>query len=177
MRKYARAHLGIVCVTIATEIETLFTRREVGDAGKARDHSRRLEYPSLQHLLKIIKKIENSPVTSSNVSRAAKIWDPEIAYLKGTTRNVKTDPITVEHIPRPIGRAVLAIHVDLMHVKGEALLVSKTTLLGLRVAHHLGHGHGARTTSNIATRLKHQVSSYTSAGFRLVLCLPTVKAG
>ena len=37
MRKYARAHIAIVCVTTATEIETFFTRREVGDTRKARD--------------------------------------------------------------------------------------------------------------------------------------------
>ena len=45
--------------------------------------------------------------------------------------------------------------------------MSKTTPLRLRMTHHLGHGHGARTTSNIVLHQEHQLSSYTSAGFQI----------
>jgi hypothetical protein len=38
----------------------------------------------------MVKRMENSPVTIHDVYRAAKNWGPEVAYLKGTTRNVKT---------------------------------------------------------------------------------------
>ena len=154
MRKYCRGRFGIVCVTTVAENEALFTKREVGDARKARDLCRRLHYPSLQHFIKIVKKMENCLITISDVYRTAKIWGPEIAYLKGTTRNVKTDSIPVEHLPRPLGKALLTIHVDLMYVESDGFLYSKTTPLGLRMASHLGTGKGARTTKNIAPRLE-----------------------
>ena len=96
-----------VCVNTVDQNEELFTKREVGDARRARDLSRRMGYPSLQHLIKMVKRMENSPVTIHDVYRAAKIWGPEVAYIKGTTRNVKTPHIPVEHIPRPLGRAIM----------------------------------------------------------------------
>jgi len=59
LRQHSHGRFGVVCVTTVTENEALFTKREVGDARKARDLSRRLGYPSLQHLIKIVKKMEN----------------------------------------------------------------------------------------------------------------------
>ena len=177
MRQHARGRLGIVCVTTVSENEALFTRREVGDARRARELSRRLGYPSLNHLIKIVKHMENSPVRVSDVYRAAKIWGPEIAYLKGTTRNVKTEHIPVEHIPRPEGRVVQTLHIDLMYVEGEAFLMSKTTPLGLRMASHLGHGKGARSAPNIKPRVEQQLSNYSAAGFEIGTLLTDNEGG
>ena len=95
LRPYGQGRFGVVCVNTVAQNEALFTKREVGDARRARDLSRRLGYPSLKHLIKMVKHMENSPVTIYDVDRAAKIWGPEIAYIKGTTRNVKTPHIPV----------------------------------------------------------------------------------
>ena len=124
-----------------------------------------------------MKIVKTCPITITDVYRAAKIWGPEIAYLKGTTRNVKTSTIPVEHLPRPLGRAVLAMHVDLMYVEREAFLYSKTTPLGLRMASHLETGRGARTTSSIGPRLEYHIRSYKSAGFEVGTLLSDREGG
>ena len=177
MRQHACERLGMVNVTTVSGNEALYTKREVGDARRARDLSRRLGYPSFGHMVKMVKNMENSPVRVADVHRAAKIWGPEIAYLKGTTRNVKTDHIPVDHIPRPPGRESQTLHVDLMYVEGEGFLYSKTTPLGLRMANHLGHGKGARGTSNIQPNLARQISHYTAAGFTIGTVLTDNEGG
>ena len=177
MRLHAREQLGIVNVTTVSANEALFTRRELGDARRARDLSRRLGYPSLNHLVKMVKSMENSPVRVSDVYRAAKIWGPEIAYLKGTTRNVKTEHIPVEHIPRPVGREVQTMHIDLLYVEGEGFLHSKTTPLGLRMTNHLGHGKGARSAASIQPNLERQLSHYSAAGFKIGTLLTDNEGG
>jgi hypothetical protein len=177
MRRYARGRFGIICVNTVSGNEALFTKREVGDARRARDVSRIAGYPSVQHFVKMVKRMKNCPSSISDVYRAAKIWGPEVAYLKGTTRNIKTAPVKVEYIPRPVGRAVQTMHVDLMYVDQNAFLLSKTTPLGLRMINHLGHGKGARTTSQIAPRLESQLSSYKAAGFEIGTLLTDSEGG
>ena len=83
----------------------------------------------------------------------------------------------MEHLPRPLGRAVLAMHVDLMYVEREAFLYSKTTPLGLRMASHLETGCGARTTSSIGPRLEYHIRSYKSAGFEVGTLLSDREGG
>ena len=177
LRRHMRERIGTVNVTTVSGNEAMFTRREVGDARRARDLSRKLGYPSLNHLVKMVKHMENSPVRVADVYRAAKIWGPEIAYLKGTTRNKKTEHIPVEELPRPIGREVQTLHVDLVYVEGEGFLYSKTAPLGLRMANHLGHGKGARTTSNIQPHLERQLSHYSAAGFSIGTLLTDNEGG
>ena len=177
MRKHARGRFGTALVSTVTENEALFTRREVGDARRARELSRRLGYPSLKHFIKMVKNMENSPMRVSDVYRAARIWGPEIAYLKGTTRNVKTEHIPVDQLPRPVGRVVQTMHIDLMYVEGEAFLLSKTTPLGLRMSNHLGHGKGARSANKLQPSIEQQLSSYSAAGFQIGTILTDREGG
>jgi len=87
LRQHAYGRFGIVCVQTVAENEALYTKREIGDARRARDLSRLLGYPSLQTLAKIVKSMRNPPVSIYDVYRAARIWGPEAGYIKGTTRN------------------------------------------------------------------------------------------
>ena len=83
MRRHMRAQLGTVNVTTVSGNEAMFTRREVGDAKRARELSRKLGYPSLNHMVKIVKNMENSPVSVADVHRAAKNLGAGYCLLKG----------------------------------------------------------------------------------------------
>ena len=71
MYKFSRDRFGIICVTTVAENEALFSKREVGDARKTRDLSRKLHFLSLQQLVKIVKRMENCPITITDVYHAA----------------------------------------------------------------------------------------------------------
>ena len=177
MRQYARGRFGVVCVQTVAANEALYTKREIGDAQRARDLSRLLGFPSLQSLVKMVKSMEQPPVTIADVYRAARIWGPDVSYLKGTTRNQKTQHIDAELLPLKEERAEQVLHVDLMYVEGEAFLISKSTPAELIMAHHLGHGKGARTSATIKARLEEQFASYQAAGYKIRTLLTDNEGG
>ena len=89
-------------------------KQEIGDAQRARDLSRLLGFPSLQNMVKMVKSMEHPPVTISDVYRAARIWGPDMSYLKGTTRNQRTPHIDAETLQLKEERAEQTLHFDLL---------------------------------------------------------------
>jgi len=160
MSKY-RTTSGTENVFMETVTDNLqsYTKRQVGDAERAKELIRKLGYPSIQSLVKLIKAggILNCPVTIHDVYRAHSIWGPDIASLKGKTKSSASRVVTVEHVPKPVDEEQ-SLHIDIMFVEGAAYLVSVSTPLGLTLANHLGQMRGSRATQPVMDAIRRQVS-------------------
>jgi hypothetical protein len=81
--------------TIANN-KTLFTRREIEGADKARTLYQQLGRPSERFFQKVLSQrlINNCPVTADNAKRALAIYGPDLATLKGKTTRQNGEHIT-----------------------------------------------------------------------------------
>jgi len=117
-------------VTVA-ENERLFTKREVEAARKIKDIKRILAYPSDADLIQLLKSgITNAPVDTNDVKRAAIIYGPDWAELKGKTVMNKPSIVNIDPIMRPLHQ-LQVLHVDIMFVEGIPFLISVCQPLGL----------------------------------------------
>jgi hypothetical protein len=73
---------GVIRNTVA-EVEMLYTRREVEQAKKAQEVLRRLGYPSPGALTELLQHggMLNAPITSQDVQRALKIYEPSVESI------------------------------------------------------------------------------------------------
>jgi len=151
--------------TVSSNLQN-YSKRDVANAQKARDLMKKLGYPSVQSLVKLIKAggILNCPVTIHDLYRAHSIWGPDLASLKGKTKSSKADSVKVEYVPRPTD-AEQTLHIDIMFVEGVAYLVSVSTPLGLTLVNHLGNLKGSRATGPVRDALGKQVALYKSENF------------
>lgn len=150
-------------VTVA-ENEGRYSLREVKAAKQAKELIRRLCYPSLDSIQKMINNnaIMNCPVTSQDIERAVDIYGTELAYLKGKT--TKQRSVQVSRESRLLISRNQALHVDIMFINKEAYLLSVSTPLGLLSANHLGAAAGAKSARMVKIALLHQMSVYESYG-------------
>ena len=165
-RNYSTTNVEHALIETVTSNLQNYSKRDVANAQKARDLMKKLGYPSVQSMVKLIKAggILNCPVTIHDLYRAHSIWGPDLASLKGKTKTSKTDPVKVEYIPRSMD-AEQTLHIDIMFVEGVAYLVSVSTPLGLTLVNHLGHLKGSRATGPVRDALSKQVALYRSENF------------
>ena len=124
-------------VTTVQENESLYTKREVAAARKAKDFIREVGYPSTGEAIKLIKTgINNAPVTIQDLQRAEQIYGPSTEIIKGKLKSQKSLPINVHHLPRPIINEI-TLHVDIMFIFGEPYLISVGTPLGLTLVNKI----------------------------------------
>jgi hypothetical protein len=117
-------------VTVS-ENERLFTKREVQAAKQTRELKRILGYPSDADLIHLLKSgIKNAPVEVNDVKRAAIIYGPDWAELKGKTTMNKPSVVNIDPIMRPVHQ-LQVLHVDIMFVEGIPFLISVCQPLGL----------------------------------------------
>ena len=126
------AGLRKIALTVTvTENERLFTKREVEAAKKTRELKRILAYPSDADLIQLLKSgIKNAPVDTNDVKRAAIIYGPDWAELKGKTVMNKPSSVKIDPIMRPLHQ-LQVLHVDIMFVEGIPFLISVCQPLGL----------------------------------------------
>eukprot|EP01038_Epipyxis_sp_PR26KG_P016257 gene16257-22141_t len=119
--------LSLAQVTV-TENERLFTKREVEAANKkTKELKRILAYPSDADLIQLLKYgIKNAPVDTNDVKRAAIIYGPDWAELKGkTVMNKPSSVIKIDPIMHPLHQLQQVLHVvDIMFVEGIPFLIS-----------------------------------------------------
>jgi hypothetical protein len=125
-------------ISTVDENEARFTKREVRDAKRASELTRRLAYPSDKDLIKLVTsgQINDSSVTVQDIHRAGAIYGPPLATLKGKT--VAKVPAIAKPINIP--RTVLTnqvLHVDVMYVDNDPYFISIATPLGYTMCSHL----------------------------------------
>lgn len=164
----------IVAMQTVAHNESMFTKREVDAARRAKRFIQELGYPSVADAIRMIQtgSITNAPVTAADIYRSYKIYGPDIASLKGKTKRARPSLVKVEHVPKPVVSDII-LHVDLMFVKGEPYLVSVGMPLGLTMASYL---HGQKTKSAVSAALNRQLMEYKGRHFK-VMCILTDREG
>ena len=93
----------ITLVQIVQENEEGYRQRQIQDAKKARDVYVKVRYPSARDFQNIISNnlILNCPVTTSDVTRADKIYGKDIHDLKGKTTRTNPKPVVIDYMVVP----------------------------------------------------------------------------
>lgn len=84
------------------ELKSQYSVDEVRRAKEAREFMRKLGYPSVRDMVKLIVKggIINCPVTVDDIVRAEKLFGPDVASLKGKTTKRKVSGSQRIEVPR-----------------------------------------------------------------------------
>ena len=109
------------------ENDTLYIKREVIGARKARNLMRKYGYASDADLIRLINNggVINCPVTAQDVYRAHKLYGHDVGSLKGKSRMKKPLAVTFDPIPKSV------VSVDIMFVEGNPYLLSISKPYGL----------------------------------------------
>ena len=80
-----------------------FTKREIGDAMKARNLYHNLGCPTVENMKSLLRSnaIQDCPVTAEHVTNAEAIFGPDIGTLKGKTTHRKPRIVTQDVIAIP----------------------------------------------------------------------------
>lgn len=121
-----------VCLTTTvTELQRAFTPHQIADADKARSLHHMLGRPSERIFKHMIKHnlIRNTTVTCDDITRASKIYGPDLGCLKGKTTRQAPTPVRLPSI-LPVPDSIKMHHLDVViclnicHVDGLRFLTS-----------------------------------------------------
>ena len=148
---------------------SMFTRREVQGADKARELYRHIGRPSQPRFAHYIQKglIRNCPITLDDAKRAYTIYGPDIAYLKGKTTQKPPNPHIDTHIPMELPSHITQHHrditicADFFFVQKQAFIHFISRKLGYRTAIPVNN----RSKSTILKTLLKEIKLYVGRGF------------
>jgi hypothetical protein len=103
----------VTFVNTVSENKTSFTKRQIKCAEIAQNLYKTLSYPSMKDFKWVIRsnQIKDCPVTTQDIDVATKIWDKNIAALKGKTTQSKTHPVARDYVKVP--KELLKLHKEL----------------------------------------------------------------
>eukprot|EP01030_Chromulinospumella_sphaerica_P034317 gene34317-biopygen8329 len=145
-----------------------FTQRQVDDAKKALDISRRLGYPDTNSLLRLFASGTNdSGVAPQDLRRAYQIFGPELAKIKGKT---KASPQTAARVNLDLDISHVVdqfqtLSVDLFFVNKQVFFLSVSQPMDLAMVTCLGLSKGARSLDPVRNALKTHIAEYRSRDF------------
>jgi Reverse transcriptase (RNA-dependent DNA polymerase) len=111
----------------------LFTKREVGQAVKARELLARMGFPSVGQAIRTANSGTNFDVTARDFEVADKIWGKDAASLKGKTKKQASAVADITVSPTMVQKEQV-LSVDVMFVKKLAILIGVSTPLDLTLA-------------------------------------------
>lgn len=161
-------------VQTVAEKASVYTRRQVADAKRARELEQRLGHASKADVKRLLSSgsILNTPVTQQDVDRAVDIWGPNVPALAGKTKQQASRVVRVEPRP-PFEHPAQTLHADIMFVGGEPHLVVVAQPLGLTLAKCLlGRMAGA-----LASAISHMIAELRSRGFAVSTLLSDGEKG
>lgn len=172
---FAAANEPSVLLTTVEDRESLYTKREVTAAQRARVLQGVLGFPSQQDFLRLLQQgaIKGVDVTHRDALRAMDIYGPSVAELKGKTRAQQAKPVSPEYVPRPI-RSQIQLHADLFFVEGEGYLLTVSAPLGMLMMNFLG---ASRSASTLLQAVKSQLNTYRLENFVVDMILVDGEGG
>lgn len=152
-------------VSLVSDREALYDKRQVAAARRARDFLRRAGFPSLQTAIQMLRSgmVPDTDITAQDLYRANAIYGNEIAIIKGKHKERKEKPLPDRYEAArdlPVQRDQV-LFADIAAVEGTRYLVSISVPLGLIIVSSLTD----KTTKTIATELHRFVQRYTARGF------------
>jgi hypothetical protein len=138
---------------------------------KARKSLTLVGYPSPKDFKNMVRSnmINNCPVASTDINNAEKMFEPDLATLKGKTARRTPPPVMTDYIPQEIIdlNRNLTTTIDIMIVNGLPFLISISHKVKLTTADYLSN----RKKPNIAKSIKHIISLYNKHGFNILNAL------
>ena len=121
-------------VLIETKNENMsrYTKREIEGARKARNLLAKMGFPPVSQAIEIATRGVNFTVTGTNFQIANDIWGPDIASLKGKTK--QSSKIADIHISKPTLQQEQIVSVEVMYAEGVPSLIGLATPLDLTMA-------------------------------------------
>ena len=123
-----------IFVNSVVQNERLFTKREIQQAKLAKDLVRKLGYPSIHDVIKMINQgiIINCPVTVQDIQRSIQVYGEDIASLKGKiTDTAPTIVNTNTLFNNTLIPTNQSMHCDIVFIFEDPYLVSVATPLDL----------------------------------------------
>jgi hypothetical protein len=136
---------GYVLVNTVAGNEQLYTKREIEAAQQARELRRKLGYPSVADMSRMITTggILNCPITVQDLQRAVNIYGQELAVLKGSTVRRAPEPVKIELLEdKPKELTLLTVAMDLMFIAGLVFLLTISRRLNLIMVRYVSCHHG-----------------------------------
>ena len=164
-------HLSFV-VTVDGN-KSLFTKRQVDGAERARVLYASLSHPSITDFKWILRtnQIKDCPVTVQDAEVALKIWGPNIAALKGKTTRRTPDPVVMDNVAIPTQIRELhhevTLAVDIIFVNGIPFFLTISKKLYFTTVTHLG----SRKSEEIEKAFVDMFQYYLQRGFQITTVL------
>jgi len=146
-------------VSTVAKNKSMFTRRQVLDADRARELYRTIGRPSEAAFQDILTRnlIHNCPVTAADAHRALIIYGPDVAVLKGKM----TRTVTAPHVPTFAAMALPPTILE--HHQKVTLCMDFFFVQGLPFFHSISRHIGFRTIAQVPNRLKTTILRETQA--------------
>ena len=156
-------------VQTVTANKSLYSRRDIQGADRARELQQQLGWPSDNAFARIINDnlIHNSAVTIQDVQRALHIYGTATPLLQG--KMVRASPTSVDVHTSPLPTHIiqqhptLQLYVDFFYVNKIPFLHTKCSTFGYITA----HGGVGRSLSVIKKLLNSVINMYESRGFQI----------
>ena len=131
-----------VNVTTVAENKQLYTDRQLKDADLAYNVIHRMEYPSIESVMKAITSGVNFPVTRQHIELAYKIYGKNLSIIKGKSKSKKPSKIRVERLYDTIIIVrKLVLSAVIKFVEAHAFLLSVTHPIGVIMVKYLSPIH------------------------------------
>ena len=156
-----------------------FTKREIGQARKARELLARMGFPTVGHAIAILNSGSNFEVTARDFQIADAIWGADIASLKGKTTK-KATPVADITVNAKIVQQDQVLAIDIMFVDKTSTLIGIATPLGLTIAYSLNNldmNKASRAAGNIKKGIDHFVTTLASQNFKTKMIMSDGERG
>jgi len=133
---------GTSVAMVCTNFEG-FSKRQIKQAIKARRLMGMISAPTEREYQGLVRLnlLKDCPITNSDIIHANKIFDPDLANIRGKTVRRKPEPVQTEYVDIP--RVILDVHryvtlvADVMFVNKVPFLVSCSRNLNLITIEHV----------------------------------------
>jgi hypothetical protein len=150
-----------------------YTRHDIKRAKEARHIQGMIANPTEKEFAGMVceRLLTNRPITVRNVDNANRIFDPDLANLRGKTTRTKPERVRGKNVQ--ILRDFIQLHkyvtlvVDVMFVNGLPFLVTSLRGLSLVTIEHLP----SRTAKHLTLTLERVFRIYATAGFMVQMAM------
>ena len=132
----AAANNETVLVQTVKDNLQMFTKREIGQAHKAREMLGRMGFPSVKDAIDMVSSGANYEITGKDFQVADAIWGKDMASMKGKTTRRATNVANME-VKRFESQQQQILSVDIMFVEKLPFLVGVATPLDLTLVKSL----------------------------------------